>query len=74
MDSTLSSATDELKREVDVAAQHCRAALKALEAADRTLDETGRIYPVHLQVAAAEMAHAIEVALQAVLGTEHSEP
>jgi hypothetical protein len=63
----LSTSGEEVRLSVQSAAIHCRAALKALEASIRTLESTGSVYPVHLQVAAIEMAHAIELALQIVL-------
>ena len=59
------------RRESDLAAigeatRHCQAALAALTEAERTIRE-GSPYPTYLQIAAAEMAHATELALQVAL-------
>jgi hypothetical protein len=48
------------------AIRHCRAGLEALEAAHKSFVD-GKPYPTYLQVAGAELAHAIEVALQVSL-------
>jgi hypothetical protein len=54
-------------RDLDEALRHCRAGLKALEAARARAEETGTVYPTHIQVAAVELAHAIEVSMQLAL-------
>jgi hypothetical protein len=50
--------------DLDEAITHCRAGLKALEAARDGYQSTGAVYPVHLQLAAVELAHAIEVSMK----------
>lgn len=52
---------------LDEALRHCRAGLKALEAAQTGATASGQIYPTHLCVAAVELAHAIEVAMKLAL-------
>lgn len=54
-------------RDLDEAIRHCRAGLKALEAAKSRAAESGRVYPTHIYVASVELAHAIEVAMQLAL-------
>ena len=54
-------------RDLDEALRHCRAGLKALEAARGTAAETGAIYPTHIHLAAVELAHAIEISMQVAL-------
>lgn len=51
---------------LDEAVRHCRAGLITLETA-RSTAEDDNLYPTHLYVAAVELAHAIEVALQVAL-------
>ena len=52
---------------LDESIRHCRAGLKALEAAHASASASGRIYTTHVYLAAAELAHAIEVAMQVAL-------
>jgi len=58
---------------LEEAIRHCRAALKALEAAERTFRE-GTPYPTYLQIAGVEMAHATETALQVALRSREQNP
>lgn len=53
--------------QMDEALRHCRAGLKALEAARGSAAETGNIYPTHIYLATVELAHAIEVAMKLAL-------
>jgi hypothetical protein len=57
---------EEAATQLDEALRHCRAGLKAIEAA-RSAADTGSIYPTHLHLAAVELAHAIEVAMKVAL-------
>lgn len=52
--------------DLDSAVRHCNAGLKALEAA-RSGAAGGAVYPTHVYLAAAELAHAIEVAIKVAL-------
>ncbi len=51
---------------LEEAIRHGQAALKALEEAQRTFREN-EPYPTYLHIAATEMAHASELALQVAL-------
>ncbi len=53
--------------DLDEALRHCRAGLKALEAARTQAADTGTIYPTHIYLATVELAHAIEVAMKLAL-------
>lgn len=53
--------------QLEDAIRHCRAGLKALEAARETQVESGRIYPTHIYLATVELAHAIEVSMKLAL-------
>lgn len=53
--------------EIEEALRHCRAGLKALEAAHSAVTTSGRVYPTHIYLAAVELAHAIEVAMKVAL-------
>lgn len=53
--------------DLDEALRHCRAGLKALEAARAQASEAGAIYPTHIYLATVELAHAIEVAMKLAL-------
>lgn len=52
---------------LDEALRHCRAGLKALEAAEEQAARTGQIYNTHIYLASVELAHAIEVAMKVAL-------
>ncbi len=52
------------------AVEHCRAGLKALEAAESTMVRTGSVYPTHIHLATAELAHTIEVATKVALRSQ----
>lgn len=54
-------------QDLDEALRHCRAGLKALEAARAQASETGAVYPTHIYLATVELAHAIEVAMKLAL-------
>ena len=54
-------------RELDEAIRHCRAGLKALEAAHDLAANAGQIYPTHIYLATVELAHAIEVSMKLAL-------
>jgi hypothetical protein len=54
-------------RELQEAIRHVAAGLKALEAAHEGTRAGGKIYPVHIHLAAVELAHAIEVAMKIAL-------
>jgi hypothetical protein len=58
--------------DLDRALRHCRAGLRALEAARARLDQHGGVYPTHLYVAAVELTTATEIALAA--GLRNQEP
>lgn len=60
------------RSDLERAIRHCRAALRALEAANRTVESKGAIYPTHLYVGAVELATATQLAL--ALGLRHQEP
>jgi hypothetical protein len=60
--------TADLKRAI----RHCRAAMKALEAARAGMAASGRVYPTHLYVAGVELAAATEIAL--AVGLRNQEP
>lgn len=53
--------------DLDEALRHCRAGLKALEAARSQAADTGNIYPTHIYLATVELAHAIEVSMKLAL-------
>lgn len=54
-------------RELEEALAHCRAGLKALEAAHGAATSSGDIYPTHLYLATVELAHTIETAMKVAL-------
>ncbi len=56
--------------ELDEALRHCRAGLKALEAAQEHARISGQIYPTHIYLSTVELAHAIEVAMKLALRTQ----
>ena len=58
---------NEIADDLDEAIRHCRAGLKALEAARSSAGETGSLYPTHVYLATVELAHAIEVAMKLAL-------
>jgi hypothetical protein len=49
------------------AIRHCRAGLKALEAAHASATTSGQVYPTHIYLAAVELAHAIETSMKLAL-------
>lgn len=53
--------------DLDESVRHCRAGLKALEAARAQVSATGTVYPTHIYLATVELAHAIEVAMKLAL-------
>jgi hypothetical protein len=53
--------------DLDEALRHCRAGLKALEAARSQAAESGTVYPTHIYLATVELAHSIEVAMKLAL-------
>lgn len=53
--------------DLDEALRHCRAGLKALEAARSQAADSGTVYPTHLYLATVELAHTIEVAMKLAL-------
>lgn len=55
---------------LEEALRHCRAGLKALEAAQASATASGQIYPTHVYVATVELAHAIEVAMKLALRSQ----
>jgi len=57
-------------KELNEAVRHCRAGLKALEAAHASATSSGQIYPTHIYVATVELAHAIEVAMKLALRSQ----
>ena len=57
-------------KELDEALRHCRAGLKALEAAHASANSSGQIYPTHIYVATVELAHAIELAMKLALRSQ----
>lgn len=56
--------------DLDEALRHCRAGLKALEAAQAAAIDSGHVYPTHIYLAAVELAHAIEVAMKLALRSQ----
>jgi hypothetical protein len=56
--------------DLDEALRHCRAGLKALEAAHERGRSSGQIYPTHIYLATVELAHAIEVAMKLALRSQ----
>jgi hypothetical protein len=54
-------------KDLDESIRHCRAGLKALEAAHTSASNSGQIYTTHIYLATVELAHAIEVAMQVAL-------
>jgi hypothetical protein len=54
-------------RDLEEAIRHCRAGLKAIEAAYDHAKVSGAVYPTHLHLAAVELAHAIELGMKVVL-------
>jgi hypothetical protein len=58
---------DRSELSLDEALRHCRAGLKALEAADEQSTTTGHIYNTHIYLASVELSHAIEVAMKVAL-------
>jgi len=61
--------TREDEHQLDDALRHCRAGLKALEAAYEGA-VTGQIYPTHVYLAAVELAEAIEKAMKVALRSQ----
>jgi len=55
------------KEELEQALRHCRAGLKALEAAETAASSAGGIYPTHIYLAAAELSQAIELSMKVAL-------
>jgi hypothetical protein len=55
------------KQDLEEAARHCRAGLKAIEAGQEALANSGTVYPTHLHLAAVELAHAIELGMKVAL-------
>jgi hypothetical protein len=53
--------------DLDEALRHCRAGLKALEAARSQAADSGTVYPTHIYLATVELAHCIEVAMKLAL-------
>jgi hypothetical protein len=58
------------RNDLDEALRHCRAGLKALEAAHDAASDTGQVYPTHIYLATVELAHAIEVAMKLALRSQ----
>lgn len=58
---------DSLQDELQQALRHCRAGLKALEAAADQVAETGQVYPTHIYLSTVELAHTIELAMKVAL-------
>lgn len=54
-------------RDLDEAVRHCRAGLKAIEAAHEAVRKSGLVYPTHLHLSAVELAHAIELGMKVAL-------
>lgn len=54
-------------RDLDEAVRHCRAGLKALEAAHSAVSTSQKLYPTHVYLASVELAHAIETAMKVAL-------
>lgn len=54
-------------RALDEAVRHAEAGLKALRAARDGLQESGTVYPIHIQLAAAELASAVESSMRVAL-------
>jgi hypothetical protein len=59
--------TERNLQDLEEALRHCRAGLKALEAAQGSTIDSGQTYPTHLYLATVELAHAIEVAMKLAL-------
>ncbi|HZS94481.1 MAG TPA: hypothetical protein VFA78_06780 [Chloroflexota bacterium] len=55
--------------ELDDALRHCRAGLKALEAAHEGA-AAGAVYPTHIYLAAVQLAEAIEKAMKVALRSQ----
>ncbi len=55
---------------LDEALRHCRAGIKALEAARRSAEQGDQVYPTHIYLATIELAHAIEVSMQVALRSQ----
>ena len=55
------------REELAEALRHCRAGLKALEAAESASAASGSIYPTHIYLAATELASAIELSMKVAL-------
>lgn len=53
--------------DLEEALRHCRAGLKAIEAAHDAAGSRGTIYPTHLHLATVELAHAIEISMKVAL-------
>ena len=58
---------DSRESQLDEALRHCRAGLKALEAAREGEVESGRIYNTHIYLATVELAHTVEAAMKVAL-------
>jgi hypothetical protein len=57
-------------QQIEEAVRHCRAGLKALEAAHESAVSSGQIYPTHIYLATVELAHTIEVAMKVALRSQ----
>ena len=55
---------------LEEALRHCRARLKALEAAHSSASTSGKVYPTHIYLAAVELAHAIETSMKVALRSQ----
>ena len=58
---------DQDTQDLDEALRHCRAGLKAIEAAHDASHSSGSIYPTHLHLATVELAHAIQLSMKVAL-------
>ena len=57
-------------RDLEEALRHCRAGLKAIEAAHGAAASGGSVYPTHLYLATVELAHTIETAMKVALRSQ----
>lgn len=53
--------------DLEEALRHCRAGLKALEAAHDSASSSGQVYTTHIYLSTVELAHAIELAMKVAL-------
>ena len=56
-----------IHEQLEESLRHCRAGLKALEAGEGGMRNTGRVYNTHIYLAVTELAHSIEVAMKLAL-------